>query len=323
MLEALLVLASLAQALPAARPCSASEIAALIAPSGEPFRLTCRATLAGRSISRAILIEGADASGAGVDCGGGAIGSPGVARTTQAPTVAIWSRRIDGAFSGSNGPKWSRPTDVTLTNCTINGNLRIWGMGALGRQDDLLASSRTAGHTQAAQGAAPTRIALNNVIFQGVGSIPLYLGPGVTNFSLNGGRFGGRSDSTAIYLDAESAEATITNVAFDIMTPREQIAIDGSARNRVTGNRFVLRGRGGVFLYRNCGEDGVIRHQTPSNNTIVDNVFSGSTRNSVVIGSREGGRRYCKDDQGFPFGSSVDDGDHATANVIQRNRTVR
>lgn len=321
MLTVLLLLAVQAQDpanLPAARPCSANEITALTAASGEPFRLTCRASLGGRSIARAVLIEGAEGSGAGIDCGGGSIGLPGVARTTQAPTVAIWSRRIDGVT-----PAWSRPTDVTLNNCTINGNLRIWGMGALGRQDDLLASSRTAGHTAAAQAAAPTRIALNDVVFQGGGSIPFYVGPGVTKVSLNGGRFAGRSDSTAVYLDAESAEATITGVAFDIATPREQIAVDGSARNRITGNRFVLRGRGGVFLYRNCGENGVIRHQAPSGNTITDNVFSGSTRQSVVVGSREGRRRYCNADRGFPFGSSLDDGDHATANVIQRNRTVR
>lgn len=314
----LLALDAQAGALPAARPCSASEIAALTAASDEPFSLTCRAELGGRSIRRPILIEGAEASGAGVDCGGGSIGVAGVARSTQAPTVGVWSRRIDGMV-----PTWSRPTDVTLSRCTINGSLRIWGMGALGRQADLLNSSRTPDHTQAAQDAAPTRIALNDVSFEATGSIPLYLGPGVTNFSLKGGRFGGRSDSTAIYLDAESAEATITEVAFDIITPREQIAVDGSARNRITNNRFVLRGKGGVFLYRNCGEDGVIRHQTPSGNAITDNVFTGRARQSVVIGSREGGRRYCGDDRGFPFGSSLDDGDHAAGNVIQRNRTVR
>lgn len=320
MLASLILLAFQAQTavLPAARPCSVNEIAALTGASDAPYRLTCRASLGGQSIRRPILIEGAEASGAGIDCGGGAIGLPGVERTTQAPTVGIWSRRIDGVR-----PDWSRPTDVTLTGCTINGNLRIWGMGALGRQADLLVSSRTPGHTQAAQDAAPTRIALNDVSFEATGSIPLYVGPGVTNLSFKGGRFGGRSDSTAIYLDAESAEATIIETTFDIRTAREQIAVDGSARNRITGNRFVLRGRGGVFLYRNCGEDGVIRHQTPSNNIISDNVFSGSTRQSVVVGSREGRRRYCNADRGFPFGSSLDDGDHASGNVIQRNRTIR
>jgi hypothetical protein len=318
MLTTLVLLLAQTPSLPAARPCSSSETAALTAPSGEPFRLTCRATLGGRTIMRQVVIEGAEASGAAIDCGGGSIGQAGVARSTRSPTVAIWSRRVEGA-----APGWSRPTDVTLTHCVINGNLRIWGMGALGRQDDLLASSRTPDHTAAAQNAAPTRIALNDVSFQGTGSIPLYLGPGVTRFTLDGGRFAGRSDSTALYLDAESAEATITRVSFDIATPREQIAVDGSARNRITDNRFVLRGRGGIFLYRNCGEDGVIRHQTPSGNTITDNVFTGSTRQSVVIGAREGRRRYCNADKGWPFGSSLDDGDHATGNVVQRNRTDR
>lgn len=312
----LLAVQAEAGALPAARPCSPAEISALTTPSDVAYRLLCRAELEGRSISRPILIEGDEASGAGVDCGGGSIGRPGVERSTQAPTVAIWSRRIDGV-----SPLWERPTDVTISHCTLNGNLRIWGMGALGRQQDLLNSSRTAGHTQAAQDAAPTRIALNDVNFEGTGSIPLYLGPGVTNVSLKGGRFGGRSDSTAVYLDAESAEATITEATFDIATPREQIAVDGSARNRITRNRFVLRGRGGIFLYRNCGEDGVIRHQTPSGNTIADNVFTGRTGQSVVVGSREGRRRYCNADRGFPYGSSLDDGDHATGNLVQRNRT--
>jgi len=43
----------------------------------------------------------------------------------------------------------------------------------------------------------------------------------------------------------------------------------------------------------------------------------------VVVGAREGGRRYCADDRGWPFGSSLDDGDHATGNMVARNRTQR
>lgn len=307
-----------APALPAARPCTPAEMAELTAPTDQTYRLACRAALAGRDVVRPLLIEGEEASGSGVDCGGGSIGRPGVQRTTQAPTVGIWSRRIDGVV-----PRWSRPADITFSNCQIHGNLRVWGMGALGRQADLLVSSRSLEHTERTQAAGPTRIALDNVAFQAAGTIPLYVGPGVTNLTLKGGRFSGRSVSTAVYLDAESAEITITDVDFDIRTDREQIAVDGSARNRITDNRFNLRGRGGVFLYRNCGEDGVIRHQTPSFNVISDNVFTGRTRQSIVIGSREGGRRYCNDDRGWPFGSSLDDGDHASANVIQRNRSER
>ena len=77
-----------------------------------------------------------------------------------------------------------------------------------------------------------------------------------------------------------------------------------------------------MFLYRNCGEDGVIRHQTPSYNQIADNLFTGAgwlRPRAVGIGSRAGGRRYCGDDRGWPFGSSADDGDGATDNLTARN----
>ena len=310
-------------ALPAARPCTAAEVAEMTAPASDtPYRLTCRATLAsGQSVTRRILIEGAEASGSGIDCRGGTLGVPGQATSTRAPTIAIWSRRIEGTAAA-----WSRPTDVTIRNCQIHGNIRIWGMGAGGSMSDLLASSRSAGHTAAAQAAAPSHITLAGVAVVGTGSIPLYVGPGVTGTTVLRGRFGGRSDSTAIYLDAESRNARIEGVVFDVTTDREQIAIDGSAGNIITGNRFALGGRGGIFLYRNCGEDGVIRHQTPSGNRITDNVFAGASRfrpRTVVVGAREGNRRYCGDDSGYPFGSSADDGDGAKGNTVARNSIVR
>ena len=303
-----------------ASPCSPAEVAALTAPAAAetlPFRLTCFATLPpGRSIQRSILFEGAEASGAGIDCNGGSIGSPGAASTTHTPTVAVWSRR--------ESLSWSVPRDVRITRCTINGNLRVWGLG----RDDieaLRASSRTAGHTATVQASAPTGLALDDVTFVATGSIPLYVGPGVTGVRMTGGGFRGRSVSTAVYLDAESARAVIRNVAFDIRTGREQIAVDGSANNRIESNTFSLRGRGGVFLYRNCGEDSVIRHQTPSGNRITANRFDGAawfTPRPVVVGSREGRRRYCGDDAGYQFGSSADNGDRAAGNVVSDNITL-
>lgn len=324
MLTALAVLSlqSAAWSLPATRPCSADELRQLTAPpdaANTPFRLTCRATLSpDRPVTRRILIEGAESSGAGIDCRGGLLGRPGAPTTTQTPTVAIWSRRQPNAPD-----HWSRPTDIALSRCTVHGAIRIWGMGAGGSMSDLLVSSRTPGHTAAVQAAAPSHITLSDMAFEGTGSIPLYVGPGVTQVRIDRGRFGGVSVSTAVYLDAESASTTIRNSSFATNTAREMIAVDGSARNVIVGNRFDLGGEGGVFLYRNCGEDGVIRHQTPSGNRITDNVFSGAARfrpRTVVVGAREGNRRYCGDDQGYPFGSSADDGDNATGNVVARNR---
>jgi hypothetical protein len=194
----LVAIGLLSSALPAARPCTTAEIAALTAPADEPYRLTCRATLSpDQAVTRRILIEGAEASGSGIDCRGGRLGVPGRPMTTRAPTIAIWSRRIEGTAAG-----WSRPSDVTIRNCRIHGNVRIWGMGAGGSMSDLLASSRSAGHTAAVQASAPSNITLEAVSIVGTGSIPLYVGPGVTSTRVLRGRFGGRSDSTAIYLDA-------------------------------------------------------------------------------------------------------------------------
>jgi len=303
--------------LAAARPCTQQETRDLTAPADQPYRLTCRATLAGATVARPILIEGAEASGAGIDCGGGTIRRPDEA-TAQAPTVAIWSRHDEDG--------WSRPVETYMRNCTVVGNVRIWGMGAGGSMRDLLDSSRTADHTTAAQSAAPAGTLLERVRFEATGTIPLYVGPGVTRTTVVRSRFSGRSVSTAVYLDAESAGALIQDNDFSIRTGREQIAVDGSGANRILGNRFALGGRGGIFLYRNCGEDGVIRHQTPSYNLIADNVFSGANwlrPRTVVVGAREGNRRYCGDDAGYPFGSSADDRDEAAGNRVERNRTVR
>lgn len=307
--------------LPAARDCTAAETAALLAPpdaDDAPYRLLCRARLApGQTVTRRILLEGAAASGAGIDCAGGAIGRPGRPSTTAAPTIAVRSRPVSGP-----APAWSRPTDIVIRRCTVHGAIRIAGMGADG-YEALRASSQRPDHTAAAQAAAPSHVTLSEVTLVATGSIPLYIGSGATWVSVDRSRFTGASTAVAVYLDAESADNRITDSDFDIVTGREQIAVDGSSRNRITGNRFALGGRGGVFLYRNCGERGVVRHQTPSFNVISDNAFAGAARlrpRLVVVGAREGRRSYCGDDAGLPFGSSVDDGDHAEGNLVARNR---
>lgn len=302
---------------PASAPCPVETLRALTSTTDlTPFRLTCWATLgSGMTVARPLIIEGAEGSGAGLDCRGGSIGRAGTPSTTRIPTVSIRSRR--------EGEVWSRPRGVRLIDCTVHGNIRIWGLGAEGRIEELRASSRAPGHTDRARAAAPTDILLERTTLVGTGSIPLYVGPGVTGVTVKGGRIAGRSVSTAVYLDAESAGAIIEGVAFDGVTAREQIAIDGSAGNRIVGNRFRRSGRGGVFLYRNCGEDAVVRHQAPTDNLIADNRFEGASwlrPGPVVVGSREGRRRYCGDDAGFAFGSSVDDGDNAARNVVRDNR---
>lgn len=308
---------SLSSSLPAARPCTDQEMADLVAPVTTPYALACQAVLEpGQAITRPLVLHGAEASGARLDCAGQGVGRPGQEVVASQPTLAIWSKR-------ESATRWSRPTDITIQNCTIHGAIRIWGMGSDGSYDDLRASSRTSHHTPTLQSAAPTRIRLDQLAFVANGTIPLYVGPGVTNVIVTGSRFSGQTVATAIYLDAESAGNRIENNRFAVRTGREIIAVDGSARNRISHNRIELFGKGGIFLYRNCGERGVIRHQTPSHNTITDNVFTGASwlrSRLIVLGSREGRRSYCDEDAGYPFGSSTDDGDHAKDNRLARNR---
>jgi len=312
-LASVVLLSVQAWSLPAARACDGREIAALTAEVDTPYLLACRATLTpGQTIVRPVRIIGAEGSGAQLDCGGGSVGRAGAPVAASAPTIAVWSRRID-AFA------WSRPTDVRISNCRIHGAVRVWGMGADGSYDDLRASSRTPDHTDRLQTAAPSHVTLENVTIRAAGAIPLYIGPGVTRLSLTRSTLEGRSVSTAVYLDAESADNRIEDNLIRTRTQREMIAIDGSARNRITGNRFELGGRPGVFLYRNCGERGVIRHQTPSHNTITANVFRDASRwrpRLVVENTRQGRRSYCDDDKGYPWGSSIDDRDGASDNVV-------
>ena len=268
-------------------------------------------------MSRRLLLEGSASSGIQIDCGGGAIGRPETEPAFPRFTIEIRSRQREGGR-----PEWDRPTDITIRNCTVRGSVRIWGMAINGQGEVLKLSSRSLGHTERAQEAAPRRIAIEKSVLLSAGAIPLYIGPGVTGVSLTGSQLRGRSVSVGVYLDAESAGNTIAGNSFDIDTAREVIAVDGSARNRVIDNTFRLTWRGGIFLYRNCGEGGTIRHQTPSFNTIAGNRFDYAFplhSPAISVGSREGWRLYCGEDAGYPFGSSADNGDHATNNVVENN----
>lgn len=297
--------------------CTPEQIQELTRATEAPYALACQATLPnGQTITRPLVLEGEQASGAGLDCQGGAVGRAGVPVSATAPTIAI--RSVQQAHGA-----WSAPSDVTLRNCTIFGAVRIWGVGSDGRYDALRASSRTLNHTAFVQQAAPRDIRLDGLTIVANGTIPLYIGPGVTGVRLTGSTLTGQSVATALYLDAESGHNVIENNRIHTRTRRELVAVDGSAFNTIRNNHFELNRRAGILLYRNCGERGIIRHQTPSHNTITGNVFAKASwlrPRWVVQNARNGRRSYCGDDAGYPFGSSVDDRDGASGNTITDNR---
>ena len=220
--------------------------------------------------------------------------------------------------------------NITIKRCKINGSIRTIGLGHNGEAPGVNASSTRLGHTERAQAAAPKNTVLYAVTITGHGRIPLYLGPGTTKFTMYDSTIKGRSDSVALYLDAESGFNIIRNNTIDIDgASREIIAVDGSADNQLLTNTIKQAPNGGIYLYRNCGEGGTVRHQAPQNNLIAGNTINNTGGYGIWLGSRNGGRLYCNEDKGFPFGSSNDDGDFADNNTVRDNtftssaRTIR
>jgi len=256
-----------------------------------------------------IRLSGSEASGTVLDAGGGWFNC---GKPTE---ILICSRK--------NGNAWDPPSDITIRNGRLRGSIRVVGMSRNGEGLEVRASSRRAGHTAAAQAAAPFRIVISNVWIEATQLIPVYLSPGVTRTTIKECVITGRSSSVALYLDAESARNTVCGNLFAVRVGREVVAVDGSAENIIVSNRFERMPLGGVYLYRNCGEGGTVRHQTPHGNRIEGNRFNGRALGwrsyGVWIGSRNGRSAYRDDDAGFPFGSSLDNRDFADDNTVADN----
>jgi len=218
---------------------------------------------------------------------------------------------------------WDAPERITIRNGWVRGSIRIYGLGVNGEAPKVRESSHREGHTARAQAAAPRAILLEDLKIEADHRIPLYLGPGVTGVTVRNCTFTGWSASTTVYLDAESGGNRIEGCTFDVRSGREVMAVDGSATNTIVGNRFLQAGYGGIYLYRNCGEGGTVRHQTPHGNVIEDNFFNMKDLRSgscgIWLGSRQGRRSYCEDDAGYPLGSSIDNRDFADHNTLRGN----
>lgn len=300
--------------------CSDSQLADILAPANSEnnsIEVRCSATLpATARIGKRLIFSGTQASGITFDCNGATIDSG-------------KSGKIDSVLIRSIQQKeqWQTPQNITLRNCRIEGSVRIQGMASNGEGTLLRTSSLKNGHTQRTQQASPSNIRLENLVILGQGRIPLYIAPGVTQITVSDSHISGRSNSVAVYLDAESANNTFIRNTIDSKTARELIAIDSSARNTFQNNRFSSLNKGGIYLYRNCGEGGTIRHQTPSENIINNNIFFYRKYNgslpSIWLGARNGKRNYCQADAGYSFGSSADNADFADNNTVSNNRIYR
>lgn len=312
---------------PARKACSPEKVAEVLAPATETSSavfVDCNLTLSPSDVvSKRLVLQGEASSGVTVACDGASLDSTrGVGG--NATMLEIRSRR----FTNDAGElAWEPVHDVSVSGCNITGAVRLWGMARNGEGKDLGASSRSYGHTTRARENAPSKIALDDLGIVGTGSIPVYFAPGVNHSSLTNSHVSGTSVSVAIYLDAEShANRFDGNVIAVDTEKREVFAVDASSYNSITNNNFSGLDNGGIYLYRNCGEGGTIRHTTPSHNDLSDNFFyyknyDGSNP-SVLLGSRDGKRGYCDDDEGLLMGSSASDHDHARFNTVTNNEIM-
>jgi hypothetical protein len=254
---------------PAAPACSAAKIAEVLntVDGKDGVGLDCSLTLpdSTKTIKKTIFLLGANASGVTLDCHGSHL-----APTRDDGLAIVIAPQKDANWN------WSRPESITIKNCVIDGNITVNGMDF----DTAKFSSFTSGHTARAQAAAPKNINLSNLtVTVKAGGTALFVGTGATYVNLTDSELKGTAyNRSAIDLDNESGYHTIKNNYIHISSNgvRQAISVDSSAHNKILGNIIgdtTMATHGGIYLYRNCGESGEVRQQTPSYNDIIGNVF--------------------------------------------------
>lgn len=318
---------------PPAAECSdatVNEVMELATASDPDVVVNCNLTLSSVFvITKRLIVQGEHGSGVTIDCGGAMINGQGIDEVAWDNAHKRDMITVKSLGSGDpRDPSWNRPTDVVVKDCIVIGSVRILGMQ---NQDEIKKSSYTTGHATRVRHVAPTRVTLQNLTITGLARNPVYFGLGVTESSLVDSEVKGRSDAVNLYLDAESSDNLVKGNDFHAWTPREVLAIDSSEQNTIIDNHFSALSNGGIYLYRNCGQDGIVRHTTPSYNTIVNNVFyydnyrpnPYSVNPSVFLGSRNGSRDYCDDDDAQTIGSGESNLDYAQHNVVAQNQIYK
>ncbi|MBN2718070.1 MAG: choice-of-anchor A family protein [Deltaproteobacteria bacterium] len=239
--------------------------------------------------------------------------------------------------------------DVRISNCWVEGMVRVYGKGSNGsvlydaarRNIDPFIAPREALRTK-----------LDNLHItnrRGIDTQLMYLGPGARYTVLQNSELDGDNASwdyddhdfesaRTIYLGAETSHTLIRNnyIHYDTggaFDGRDQISIDTSSHNIIVGNKFSSLTHGAIRVFRNSGEKpsgrdhGLVRRRAPAYNHIINNQFyykyedNHDTHTTIIVGFREGSiEEHNDEDNGLSFGSSVYDGDLAHDNVVAWNR---
>jgi parallel beta-helix repeat protein len=224
--------------------------------------------------------------------------------------------------------------DVLIQNGTIKGEIRLRALKIEG--------NTLPGYTEKVQKVSPNNVVIKDITFLTDGSThQAYFGVGSTYCSIINCIFDGKSLGPLIYFSPESSSHTVKGCIFKAETGgrREVFAIDGSANNIITENLFENCKWGGIYIYRNSGEKGTVRHQKPQFNSILYNDFNlkgmmpvrlsdgsgfqGSLVKipyGIILGSRQGDSSYSELDDEYDVGSGKSNLDFARNNSLLGNK---
>ncbi len=284
-----------------------AEVSSLVGEAGPDFRrIGCQAAGETIRVRRDTALDPAcryehgaiiDRSGVTLDCRGATIALPKRRKLPGGGRYAVLIRaERDETLS-----------DIRVRNCRIEGgtnNLRITRRGF---RD--LAPER-------AYDAGFRNVVIENSRLYDAAGTGLYVDAYVTGVTIRGVEVAG-AGGAGIYLEAGSRGSLVEashihhNGYADTQTPseregfrylmagREGIAVDGSRDNVIRGNRIHHNALGGVFLYKNCGEDRSKPNWWPrpfgaDRNLVEDNDIR-AERTGVWIASRENQNQWLWD----------------------------
>ncbi|MEO1003536.1 MAG: hypothetical protein AAFX65_10560 [Cyanobacteria bacterium J06638_7] len=220
--------------------------------------------------------------------------------------------------------------DLTLKHGRITGELRLRP-----KKKELFDDNLHPNHVKLLREEAPARCNAVDILF--LGQRPghqLYVGPGCTEFHGFGLGFEGVSEGPSTYFGREGAGHTLSHCLYKarILNRREVIAVDASEDCSICDTDLLRCKNGGIYAYRNSGEDGVVRYTKPKRLILRRNRLDLSGMNlirfgfgpiipeipyGIILGSRggrfkdrNGNRRYADLDKGkAKKGSAIDNRD--------------
>lgn len=258
----------------------------------------------------------------------------GITINTSDTSLDCNGARVDGLNTQKIGilvsSKGGHLSSVEIKNCTVTGFI----------ESGVLITSQIPNYQRSDNHnfnyeKTPKNITLENMKITSNSGVGVYFHSYVTNSTIKNSIVE-NSKAEGIYLDQSSRNNNIINNTIqrngELNGPssgqRVGLAIDSSANNLIESNKFIENFGGGIFLYKNCGENfskgfSKIRWQHSNENTIKSNSFT-DEKVGIWIASRQSSNLQNKDCGDKPLDSENKYyEDFADNNTIENNKFCR